>query len=130
MNLAATAALLAIMLVSMLVALRVGPLAPRDRVNPPIVLAPGITDEKLLLQARFDTFPEGVLSATVSRWVLQPGAEMPMGRKESSGKAPSAYRCRGRDAYRSAGWSRHRDSGRLNNADYRSGGDLDHLVAW
>ena len=90
-NVMATAALLAIIITSMAVALWAGPLGLRDRDRPPLVLAPGITDEKLLLQARFDTMPDGALSATVSRWVLQPGAEIAMGRQETSGEAPAAY---------------------------------------
>jgi hypothetical protein len=91
MNVAATAALLAIIVASTLVAFWVGTHPARDRDHLPIVLAPGITDEKLLLQARFDTMPDGVLSATISRWVLQPGAEVAMGRPEVRGTAPAAY---------------------------------------
>lgn len=90
-NLAAMAALLAIMVVSAVVTLRVGPLAVRDREYAPLVLGPGITGETLLLQARFDTLPADPLSAEIMRWVLQPDAEMPIGTKESSGVGPSAY---------------------------------------
>lgn len=91
MNLAATAALLAIVLASLVVTLRVGPLATRDNAENPLVLAPGITDERLLLQARFERFPDGVLSAGVDRWVLQPGAEVLMGSRDLFGEGPSAY---------------------------------------
>lgn len=91
MNVAAAAALLAIIVTSTLVALWAGPLAGRDRDRPPLVLAPGITDQKLLVQARFDTIPDGMLSATISRWVLQPGAEVVMGRQETGRSAPAAY---------------------------------------
>lgn len=90
-NAAAMAALLAIMLVSTVVTLRVGPLAVRDREPAPLVLGPGITGETLLLQASFDTFPADPLSAEIERWVLQPGVETPMGTYESSGEGPSAY---------------------------------------
>jgi hypothetical protein len=91
MNIAAAAALLAIVFTSTLVALWIGSLSVRDHAPLPLVLAPGITDEKLLLQARFDTIPDGVLNAAVSRWVLQPGAEVVMGRQETSGTAAAAY---------------------------------------
>jgi hypothetical protein len=90
-NVAATAALLAIVLASLFVVLRAGPLAPRDRTEPPLVLGPGITDEKLLLQARFDTFPSGSVSASVVRWVLQPGAEMPMSSWRPRASTPAPY---------------------------------------
>jgi hypothetical protein len=91
MNVAATAALVTIIVTSMFVALWAGPLELRDRDHLPLVLAPGVTDQKLLLQARFDAMPDGVLSATISRWVLQPGVEVAMGREETSGNAPAAY---------------------------------------
>ena len=74
MNVAATAALLAIMLVSLFVTLRVGSLPNDDGLNVPFVLGPGITDERLLLAARFDSFPDGILWANIDRWVLHPGA--------------------------------------------------------
>jgi hypothetical protein len=91
MNIVAAAALLAIVVASTLVALWAGPLERLDSDRPRLVLAPGITDEQLLLQARFDAVPDGVLSATISRWVLQPGAEVTMGPQEPGGKAPAAY---------------------------------------
>jgi hypothetical protein len=90
-NFAAMAALLAIILVSTVVTLRVGPLAVRDRESAPLVLGPGITGEELLLQARLDTLPADPLSAEIERWVLQPGAETPMGTEELSGVGPSAF---------------------------------------
>jgi hypothetical protein len=88
--LAATAALLAIMLASVVVSLLIASLAVRERGELPIVLGPGITGE-MLLQARFDTLPDGILGADIERWVVQPGAELPMGREETSGEGPSAY---------------------------------------
>jgi hypothetical protein len=91
MNLAGMAALLAIVVTSIFVTLRAGPLASRDRIDPSLTLGPGITDERLLLQARFDNFPDGTLSASVDRWVLQPGAEVLMGSRETSSEGPSAY---------------------------------------
>lgn len=90
MNLAATAALLAIMLASVLVTLRAGTREVRDEDAFPLVLGPGITGEALLLQARFENFPAGVLYADVSRWVLQPGAEAQVGGGGYSGEGPSA----------------------------------------
>jgi hypothetical protein len=90
-NLAAMAALLALVLVSTMVTLRVGPLAVRDRDHSPLVLGPGITGETLLLQARLDALPADSLSAEIERWVLQPGAETPMGTEELSGVGPSAF---------------------------------------
>lgn len=92
MRLAATAALLAIVAVSILTALWAGTVRVPDRDALPLVLAPGITDEKLLLQARFDTIPDGVLSAAIRRWALQPGAEVAMGRPDTNGVAAAAYR--------------------------------------
>jgi hypothetical protein len=92
MRVAAAAALLTIVVASTLIAVWVGALGVRDRVPAPLVMAPGITDEKLLLHARFDTIPDGVLSAAIRRWVLQPGAEVTMGRPETSGTAAAAYR--------------------------------------
>nr|MBA3451359.1 hypothetical protein [Chloroflexia bacterium] len=91
MNTAAAAALLAIVLASVIVSLRGASRVPRDEVDFPLVLGPGITDETLLLQARFEDFPEGVLSATVDRWVLPPGSEIQMGTRQFSGEGPSAY---------------------------------------
>jgi hypothetical protein len=91
MNLAAMAALLAIVLASAVVTLRVGPLAVRDRDDAPLVLGPGITGETLLLQARLDTLPADPLAAEIERWVLQPGATTPMGTEELSGQGPSAF---------------------------------------
>lgn len=90
-TLAATAALLAIVLASMFVVLRAGPLAPPAQNNLPLVLGPGITDEKLLLQARFDSFPAASVSASVVRWVLQPGAEMPMSDWQPGSSSASPY---------------------------------------
>jgi hypothetical protein len=78
-------------LASVVVTLRVGPLASRERVDAPLVLAPGITGETLLLHARFESFPDGILAAEVDRWVLQPGAEVLMGSQESGSEGPSAY---------------------------------------
>jgi hypothetical protein len=91
MNLAAMAALLAIVATSILVTLRAGPLATPDRTEDPLTLGPGITNETLLLSARFDRFPDGILSASVDRWVLQPGAEVLTGSQETSSEGPSAY---------------------------------------
>jgi hypothetical protein len=90
-NLAAMAALLAIVLTSIFVTLRVGPLASRDRTEAPLTLGPGITDETLLLAGRFDGFPDGILSASIDRWVLQPGAEITIGSNVSNSEGPSAY---------------------------------------
>jgi hypothetical protein len=90
-SVAAMAALLAIILVSTVVTLRVGPLAVRDRESAPLVLGPGITGETLLLQARLDALPADPLSAEIERWVLQPGAETLMGTEELSGVGPSAF---------------------------------------
>jgi hypothetical protein len=91
MNLAAMAALVAIVVTSIFVTLRAGPPTSRDPSNPPLALGPGITNETLLLRARFDSFPDGILSASVDRWVLQPGAEVLMGSRETSSEGPSAY---------------------------------------
>ncbi len=91
MQLAATAALLMMIVTSTLLALWAGTAQVHDRDAVPLVFAPGITDEKLLLQARFDSVPDGVLSAAVRRWVLQPGAEVTMGRQDTSGSAAAAY---------------------------------------
>jgi hypothetical protein len=90
-NVAATAALLAIVLISVVVTLRLGPLATRDHAELPLVPGPGIIDEKLLLRAQFDRFPEGLLSIGVLRWVLQPGAEVLAGSRGAFGEGPSAY---------------------------------------
>ena len=90
-NLMEIAALVAIVLTSVLVTLRVGPLTSRDRGVTPLVLGPGITDETLLVHAQFERFPDGILTVSIERWVLQPGAEMPMGSHESGGEGPSAY---------------------------------------
>lgn len=91
LNVAAAAALLALVVVSSLVSLWAGSLEVRERSAAPLVLAPGITDEKLLLQARFDAVPNGVLSPALSRWVLQPGAEVVVGSMAPGETAPAAY---------------------------------------
>jgi hypothetical protein len=91
MQVVAAAALVAMVVTSTLIALWAGTARVPDRNPVPLVLAPGITDEKLLLQARFDSVPDGVLSAVVRRWVLQPGAEVTMGRQDTSGSAAAAY---------------------------------------
>jgi len=91
MQLAAAAALLAIVVTSTLIALWAGTVQVPDQDVAPLVVAPGVTNEKLLLQARFDSVPDGVLSAAVRRWVLQPGAEATMGHQDTSGTAAAAY---------------------------------------
>ena len=91
MNMVAMAALLAIILTSIFVTLRAGPLASHDRTEASLTLGPGITDETLLLEGRFDGFPEAILSASIDRWVLQPGAEMTIGNNASNTEGPSAY---------------------------------------
>jgi hypothetical protein len=55
------------------------------------MLGPGITEQTLLLQARFEHFPEGPLDADLSRWVLQPGAEVEVGRRGYSGEGPAVF---------------------------------------
>ncbi|MDQ3227375.1 MAG: hypothetical protein M3Q50_12175 [Chloroflexota bacterium] len=85
-DLTATAALLAIVLASVVIMLRFGSPASHDEDAFPLVLGPGITDETLLLQARFESFPEGWLSSSVERWVLQPGGEAEVGRGAYSGE--------------------------------------------
>lgn len=87
----AAAALVVMIVTSTLIALWAGTAQVHDRNAVPLVVAPGVTDEKLLLQARFDSVPDGVLSAAVRRWVLQPGAEVTIGRQDTSGGAAAAY---------------------------------------
>lgn len=91
LNLAATAALLAIVLASVVLTLRVGSRTPRDGLDLPLAMGPGIIDQTRLLQARFESFPDGILSAAIDRWVLQPGAEILMGSPESGGEGSSTF---------------------------------------
>lgn len=91
MNLAATAALVAIIAASIVVTLRADSVEVRDSTTDARVIQQSIGEERLLVDARFDRFPEGILSAVVDRWVLQPGAELVVGSQESGGVGPSAY---------------------------------------
>lgn len=91
MSLAATAALLTIMAASVAVMPRAGASLPQDEGAFPLVLGPGITEQSLLLQARFENFPEGPLDADLSRWVMQPGAAVEVGRRGYSGEGPAAF---------------------------------------
>jgi hypothetical protein len=90
MQLAAAAALLAMILTSTLIALWAAISQVPERNVARLVLAPGVTDENLLLQARFDDVPDGVLHAAVRRWVLQPGAGVTVGQLEAS-ESGAAY---------------------------------------
>ncbi len=90
-NLAATAALVAIVAVSLFVTLRADLALAPDRTTEARIIQEGIGDERLLVGARFDRFPDGILAAVVDRWVLQPGAELIVGSRESGGEGPSAY---------------------------------------